>query len=232
VPISGDGGCHLDRDHREQPRCAQNLVGDINWWTLILREERIVHMDFIDRGPSESSDGPRERSQPWVGPPDGWKGGSLPWELVVVSSLKGFAVMRNFEALPEGLKFEVSLMAPDDVHHDPRGKSEAVRPFGGPKIIAVYSDGRRSRTLWREHKDVPPTSETPILWLSGGSHGSTRGAEIGDYLFWLWPLPPPGPLTFVADWERKGVEEVDLVVDATALVHAARAAVKLREPEG
>lgn len=34
---------------------------------------------------------------------------------------------------------------------------------------------------------------------------------------WLWPLPPPGPITFAMSWEKFHVAEVTVVADADEL---------------
>jgi hypothetical protein len=34
---------------------------------------------------------------------------------------------------------------------------------------------------------------------------------------WLWPLPPPGPLTFVFTWAERGVAETQTHIDAREL---------------
>jgi hypothetical protein len=44
---------------------------------------------------------------------------------------------------------------------------------------------------------------------------------------WLWPLPPPGPVTFVTAWEEFAVAEAAVSLDADELVAAAGRAVRL-----
>jgi hypothetical protein len=42
---------------------------------------------------------------------------------------------------------------------------------------------------------------------------------FGDtHRYWLWPLPPPGPVTFSCRWPAYGIDRSDVVVDG---VHAA-----------
>ena len=49
---------------------------------------------------------------------------------------------------------------------------------------------------------------------------------------WSWPLPPDGPLTFIAEWPALGVGETVVAVDAGELRHAAlRAEVVWTEAE-
>jgi hypothetical protein len=44
---------------------------------------------------------------------------------------------------------------------------------------------------------------------------------------WVHPLPPDGPVTFVASWPRYGITEIRADLDGTAIREAARQAVVL-----
>ncbi len=44
---------------------------------------------------------------------------------------------------------------------------------------------------------------------------------------WLWPLPPPGPLTFVCAWPAEGVEETHAQIDGAEILAASARAVEL-----
>jgi hypothetical protein len=45
--------------------------------------------------------------------------------------------------------------------------------------------------------------------------------------FWLWPLPPAGPLTWHATWPDRGIDETSITVDASDLAEAASQAKQL-----
>jgi hypothetical protein len=66
--------------------------------------------------------------------------------------------------------------------------------------------------------------EGQLILLMEGSGGSDRRWD-GD--FWVHPLPPDGPVTFVAAWLRHGVPEVHAELDGAAIRAAARHAVTL-----
>jgi hypothetical protein len=38
---------------------------------------------------------------------------------------------------------------------------------------------------------------------------------------WIWPLPPPGPLTLTCSWPGRGLHDARLVLDADAIRAAA-----------
>lgn len=46
---------------------------------------------------------------------------------------------------------------------------------------------------------------------------------------WLWPLPPPGLLSFITDWPATGVTETTTTVDAGELIDAASRSEQLWE---
>lgn len=55
---------------------------------------------------------------------------------------------------------------------------------------------------------------TPVApdWFGGGGGGSSWSMA-----YWLWPLPPVGPLSFIAEWPAYGIGESRATVDAGAL---------------
>jgi hypothetical protein len=47
--------------------------------------------------------------------------------------------------------------------------------------------------------------------------------------YWLWPLPPAGPLRWVAEWPEMGAPETSVEVDASVLSAAAAESEQLWE---
>jgi hypothetical protein len=45
--------------------------------------------------------------------------------------------------------------------------------------------------------------------------------------YWIWPLPPAGPVTFVCQWPALGIPESRADVDAELILDAAARAVQL-----
>jgi hypothetical protein len=62
--------------------------------------------------------------------------------------------------------------------------------------------------------------EEPSGWslmnYGGGGGGGDREYSSSSSL-WLWPLPPAGPIELVAEWKARGIDEVRMVVDGSAL---------------
>jgi hypothetical protein len=83
-----------------------------------------------------------------------------------------------------------------------------------------YADGRRASTLPGMPMPGPDTMEdgqSLVLMQHGGSGGS-QGV---DQTYWVSPLPPEGPLTFVLAWPGFGLPESRTVVDGGAIRAAA-----------
>jgi len=51
-------------------------------------------------------------------------------------------------------------------------------------------------------------------------HGSGTDTRF-DQRLWVAPLPPAGPLGVVVEWERRGIPETRVDLDAGAIVDAA-----------
>jgi hypothetical protein len=68
--------------------------------------------------------------------------------------------------------------------------------------------------------------QRPLLMHNGGGGGGRRY----DQTYWVWPLPPAGPLTFVCEWPALGIAETRVDLDA-GLLHAAAARAATLWPE-
>ncbi|HZC28844.1 MAG TPA: hypothetical protein VE269_03810, partial [Gaiellaceae bacterium] len=71
-------------------------------------------------------------------------------------------------------------------------------------------------------------SDEPVLIERGGGGAATRY----DQAYWLWPLPPPGTLGFVAEWPSEGIPLTRVEVDAKTILDASARATVLWEPMG
>ncbi len=56
-----------------------------------------------------------------------------------------------------------------------------------------------------------------MLSTGGGSAGGANWTQS----IWIWPLPPPGRLTFVCQWPAAGIELTRHDVDASLILDAA-----------
>ena len=107
-----------------------------------------------------------------------------------------------------GLNFTVAVLrrTPRDSHRPeyPFGRFAHARGTREPppdllRFGVEFSDGRKATTLgvpmfMTAQEEAEP--EGPFLMPGGGSGGD----DYWESSFWLWPLPPPGPLVFVVEW--------------------------------
>jgi len=98
------------------------------------------------------------------------------------------------------------------------------------RLGLLYADGRRGATTgghWRPDRDDDPGRLVVEHGSSGGS------ARRWDGNFWVHPLPPDGPVTFVASWPEYEAAETRAQLDGAAIRAAAARAVILwpEEPE-
>ena len=180
--------------------------------------------DFPPHSP-KSEVAPRVR-QPWDGPPAGWLGGWVPWRIVLLRSSDALAVLRDFEAFPTGLGFSLVTSireVPDEYERRPGRHASFFAVGQGLRLGVAFADGRK--TVAGRHMVDQPTGDPnqPVLRPGGGGgSGSTYRMS-----FWLWPLPPPGPLTWAGQWPDSKTQENTVQVDGTVLQTAAGEAEQL-----
>ena len=181
-------------------------------------------MGFFDQlSAPEECPSPARVGDPWAGPPTGVVGGWVPWRIVLVHSDNAHAFVHGFEVFETGLLFQ--LMArfdPNSIEFDDTPRGPVVADTC-PRIGVSFSDGRKAAT---SATGVPPTGgaeDRPCMRGRGGT------GHPGEWRrgYWLWPLPPPGPLTWHAIWPDLGIVESHVQVDASELGTAARASDRL-----
>jgi len=87
-----------------------------------------------------------------------------------------------------------------------------------------FADGGKA-TVFDQHRVFRSRErpDGPVLVQRGGS-GSGRAWDLA---FWVWPLPPLGPLAFVCEWPARGIELSRHELDASAIHSAAERAERL-----
>jgi hypothetical protein len=86
-----------------------------------------------------------------------------------------------------------------------------------------FADGKKAANVGR----VPdPAGSVPAgLILNPLSFGG--GRRHLDRSYWVWPLPPPGPVAFVCEWAAFAIGEKRAEVDAQLILDAAGQSVRL-----
>jgi hypothetical protein len=180
------------------------------------------------RGPGRH--GPPVGRPAWLGPPEDSFGVLVPLHLVLVRTADLAVAIPGATAYRTGFGFELAIRraaAEDDAFALDRtlhwlGR-EGVPP---PEVLRVgvqFADGQRATSLdtWWDYFDPqswtqgPPSG--PVLVPSGGAGGE----RVRSQSYWVWPLPPAGPLAFVVEWPALGVPLTQARVDAGLVRQAA-----------
>ncbi len=184
-------------------------------------------MSFFEP-PATPPDPPEEQRQPpWIGPPENELGAALPDRVPLARTADTAVAVLQLVAYSTGFGFLLGvrrrLLADDDL--DPfmhrlgrRAGDHALRLGVG------FADGRKATNLSLPlHHD----EEGPVLIFRGGG----GGGRTWDMGFWVWPLPPPGPLAFVCKWPAAGIAETRVEIEARSVLDAS-ARSQLLWPEG
>ena len=147
-------------------------------------------------------------------------------ELVLAHNDRAAVVISGLRAYRTG--FELTLAAilrtPSRDFRAPDAMQLRPRPGDQPdpgflRFGLRFADGRATANLPRPHPpalDDPATTGPVLLQHSGG--GDARRYDLNQ---WVWPLPPPGPLTFVCEWPKWGIAETAVEIDAQVILDAA-----------
>lgn len=161
--------------------------------------------------------------------PDGVIPGSAPADLLLIRIDKVAVAVSGVRAYPNGFEFTVHArlrhdswqwgIGPLDPLADMRTR---LAPEKALRLGVLYADGRRAATRHQPVMGDEADGEHLVL-LEVGSSGTERQWD-GD--FWVHPLPPDGPVTFVASWLLYDVAETRAELDGSAIRRAAgRAAI-------
>jgi len=203
-------------------------------------DARLTGMSFFDSIPQPSPPPPEPVRRPrpaWM-QPDEVIPASVPGELILIRTGQVAVAISGIRVYPNGFEFtaHVRMHATDENEpgwHDPfnrHGRRGRQTPGDALRLGIMYADGRRGATTGG-HRRPDHDDDPERLVLEHGSSGGT--ARRWDGNFWVHPLPPDGPVTFVASWPEYGAAEIRAELDGTAIRAAAPRAVTLwpEEPE-
>ena len=162
--------------------------------------------------------------------------GLVPAEIMLARTEQAAVAISGVRAYPNGFEFTVHARLRHEDDPGPgagglfnrhgrmtRTLNEALR------LGIMYADGRRAASPGGHPRPEDADGGRLVLFENGGG-GSAR---TWDGNFWVHPLPPGGPVTFVVSWAEHGVTEARAELDGAAIGEAARRAAMLwpEEPE-
>jgi hypothetical protein len=180
-----------------------------------------VSDQFFERPRPTEHPTPLPPSPPWTGPPHGVLPGVAPLELVIAANARAAVYVGRCSVYATGFELELRvLLAPDAGELDPSLNGPYHRRGGDNysemlRFGVEFSDGRKATNVdGRGYARNEP--DGPVLWGMGGGGGGGRWRQD----FWVWPLPPSGPLAFVCEWPVAGIPLARAEIDAQLLLDA------------
>lgn len=176
---------------------------------------------------------PRPLLPAWFGPPDAVVGRAVALNLVIARSVKAAIWVSAVTVYPEGFEFDIEIrhrLSGDfvDPFHFYVGRKRSRAEDLDPELLRVgiaFADGGKATTLDPGRPHPYTMREAPVAKPEGpilSSRGSGGGGGRWQQGFWVWPLPPEGPLTFVCEWPAADIPESRGEIDS-ALVREASA---------
>jgi hypothetical protein len=167
----------------------------------------------------------------WRGPPAGALPGVVALELVLaqtpaiviyISYLQAYSVGFAFDLIvvtdpSEDQQLDLSAALFD--HHHRRGpSSDSTQALASERLrLGVeFADGRKATNTGTSLRAQSPPPGPVMHSGSGGSSGNTANQEQ-----WVWPLPPPGPVTFVCEWPAAEIALIRREIDGDLIRDAA-----------
>jgi hypothetical protein len=177
------------------------------------------------------------RNLDWARPPEDRLGAVVPLDLEPLAG-EGLAMaLTHLTVYPCGFEFAFTAVTAVEPGELCAATLEVARergedPVGLSLHFGVeFADGRRedAHAAWISingpsrvppgfPRQMPPDPETEIFIRGGGSSPLPHRYPGSAY---VWPLPPPGPLTFWLGWPAAGMPVTPLRIDAAAVLDVA-----------
>ena len=181
--------------------------------------------EFFEPPPPPPEPEPRYRTPRWLAPPGGTLPGVVALERVIVRTDRVAICLGRVAAYPEGFQFDIVTMgSPDhDLQLDPMSFHRRLpgRQLA-PELLRVgvqFADGGKATNTSDGLAAAGPPSG-PVLHGGGGGGGGAAWRQT----YWVWPLPPPGPLTVVCEWPVADIPLSRCEIDSGEIIAAARRA--------
>jgi hypothetical protein len=178
--------------------------------------------------PTEPSERPTRPRPPWL-KPDVVLPGVVAVERILGRSDDAVVAVGAIAAYPNGFEFTLAAILRVERRGAVLPHLHALDPDDPVpdrflRLGVEFSDGRRATNL-PSMPPADPISEParPMLMPRGGGGGPRRN----DATYWVFPLPPPGPLALVCEWPAYGIGESRVELDAALILDASTRAVRL-----
>ena len=140
---------------------------------------------------------------------------ALPINAVVARTDEVAFALLGLQVYSTGVSFDLAVRARTGTENNELNEIvfEHGPPRAGRMMLGVeLADGRRASNVHAGH------AGGDVVFHGGGGGGGNRSV---DQSWWLSPLPPEGPLTFVVRCGALGIEETRTVLDGAQINRAA-----------
>ncbi len=177
-------------------------------------------------GYAPASEGPTPEPSVWA-PPEDVLGEPVRVDFLLARSATAAVQVQHLTAYPSGFEFQViAHFRSTGPVFDPMHGLAGLRGRHGDPLGDVPDDHLRLRVHFADGSEAdnlgPPMQHPvrpgrPILMPREGGAGPSRAHTT----FWVWPLPPPGPLVFSYEWPAYGIPLTRHEIDAGLIREAA-----------
>jgi hypothetical protein len=109
-------------------------------------------------------------------------------------------------------------------HHTQPPVEGGMAPQESVHVGVQFADGRKAANFGRAPELAQGAGSAGVALSPGGFGG---GLHHRFWSYWVGPLPPAGPVTFVCEWVAADIPETQVSLDAQLIVDAARHSVQL-----
>jgi len=192
-------------------------------------------MGFFERLalPPDPEPEPDPRPKPaWV-KPENVLPGSLAVDLMLAHTDNAAVAVTELRAYPTGFTFTLSAVLRHDdrsglifdLMNGPRARRDRVTISDEFLRLGVqFADGTTASNLGMRYPPLDEATPEPPVFITDSGHGGGQRYDMG---YWVWPLPPPGLITFFCAWPAAGIPESSATIEAAAIHDAAGRAVVL-----
>ena len=156
--------------------------------------------------------------------------GVVPLELVLAKTDRAAVCLTRIGAYPTGFELRLlTIVAEPNSDLDPmpfgphrmhrRGRQSRESPDGMLHFGVQFADGSKATSDGEHHFREQEGGDPQGPVMSSGGGGGGGGSWHQD--MWVWPLPPPGPLTLAAEWTDAGIPLTLREIDSKLLLEAA-----------
>jgi hypothetical protein len=178
--------------------------------------------DAVQVAPRSGADWQQHRRHrhPQSGPPADEIGMLALSSFLLARTPEVVVAVRGITAYSDGLHIAVVVMFADQARSEDLAYSlqEYSRSPGRFRVGLAFADGRTATSGQRDAPDVEQSAAAQLKLLGSAHSGLMWNGE-----YWLWPLPPAGPLIVGCRWPDRGIPETLVQIDPAPLLTAAAA---------